>query len=313
MAENKNITLAQLRASLERVDGRLDDAEGKLNGLSLGIASDGLIYIFVNGTPVGTGIPQGASGDVFGYVDENNTIVLNGNLADGTYSVKYEMANGDVVNIGNLVLDSNVYYSVTSTLTNCTSNNSTKTVVEGGSYAATITAKDGYELKSVVVTMGGSPVSVSGGSISIANVTGDIVITAVAEESKPAYTNLAEPNTTNTTDWSIWCNDARFGSDGGYRQKTGTVVSNYIPYDTSTGLHQLRIKGMTSVRICMYNSDKGYVTYSASDNSNGAFNTVDGDFTNWCSAYGNVKFVRVEGVLSGSANDVIITVDEEIV
>lgn len=187
--------------------------------ISLGIASDGLIYIFVDGTPVGMGIPQGQSGDVFGYVDENNTIVLNGNLADGTYSVKYEMDNGNVVNIGNMVLDSNVYYSVTSTLTNCTINNSAKTVVEGGSYAATITAKDGYELKSVTVTMGGSPVSVSGGNISIASVTGDIVITAVAEEVK-----AAEPVTTNIT----LTNGKRIGSDGTDRDLAGYCATEYI-------------------------------------------------------------------------------------
>ena len=78
------------------------------SSLSLGIASDGLIYLFVDGVPVGMGIPQGQSGDVFGYVDENNTIVLNGNLADGTYSVKYEMDNGKTVDIGNMVLDSAV-------------------------------------------------------------------------------------------------------------------------------------------------------------------------------------------------------------
>lgn len=119
---------------------------------------------------------------VFGYVDENNTIVLNGNLADGTYTIKYEMEDGSTVDIGNLVLDTNVYYSVTNNLTNCTTNNSATKVVEGESYSATITANSGYELKTVSVTMGGSPVSVSGGVINIASVTGDIVITAVATE-----------------------------------------------------------------------------------------------------------------------------------
>lgn len=41
---------------------------------------------------------------IFGYVDENNTIVLTGNLADGTYSLKYEMEDGSVIDIGELVL-----------------------------------------------------------------------------------------------------------------------------------------------------------------------------------------------------------------
>ena len=41
---------------------------------------------------------------VFGYVDENNNIVVSGNLAEGSYSVKYEMEDGTAIDIGNLVL-----------------------------------------------------------------------------------------------------------------------------------------------------------------------------------------------------------------
>lgn len=41
---------------------------------------------------------------VFGSVDENNNIIISGNLADGTYSVKYKMEDGSTVNIGSLVL-----------------------------------------------------------------------------------------------------------------------------------------------------------------------------------------------------------------
>lgn len=122
---------------------------------------------------------------IFGIVDENNNIIVSGNLPDGTYSVKYEMEDGSTVDIGDLVLDTNVYYTVTNTLTNCINSNSATQAVGGGSYSATITANSGYELSSVVVTMGGTDISasaVSGGNINIANVTGNIVITAVAEE-----------------------------------------------------------------------------------------------------------------------------------
>lgn len=86
---------AQARANIAAL-GKMD--------VSLGIASDGLIYLFVNGEPVGTGIPQGQSGDVFGYVDENNTIVLTGSLPDGIYNIKYEMEDGSTVDIGGLTL-----------------------------------------------------------------------------------------------------------------------------------------------------------------------------------------------------------------
>lgn len=91
---------------LSAISQEITDYQETVNGMSLGIASDGLIYIFRNGEPVGTGIPQGTgqSGDIFGYVDENGTIVLTGNLPDGEYSIKYEMENGDILDIGDLVL-----------------------------------------------------------------------------------------------------------------------------------------------------------------------------------------------------------------
>ena len=41
---------------------------------------------------------------VFGCVDENNDVILSGNLADGTYTLKYEMADGTYSEIGNLVV-----------------------------------------------------------------------------------------------------------------------------------------------------------------------------------------------------------------
>lgn len=39
---------------------------------------------------------------VFGTVDENNNIILSGELADGTYTVKYEDAEGNLIDIGAL-------------------------------------------------------------------------------------------------------------------------------------------------------------------------------------------------------------------
>lgn len=74
--------------------------------ITLGLHTDGLIYIFIDGVPTGNGIalPSGASGDVVGNVDSENNIVLLGNLADGTYTVKYEMEDGSTVDIGGLVL-----------------------------------------------------------------------------------------------------------------------------------------------------------------------------------------------------------------
>lgn len=269
---------------------RISSAKVDKSGISLGIASDGLIYIFADGTPVGTGIPQGQSGDVFGYVDENNTIVLNGNLADGTYSLKYEMENGNVVNIGNMVLDSNVYYSVTSTLTNCNINNSAKQIVEGGSYAATITAKDGYELKSVTVTMGGSPVSVSGGSISIANVTGNIVITAVAEEVK-----VAEPVTVDIA----LTDGIRIGSDGGDRTQAGYCATPHIDL---TAIPKPCTIHLTKALWCHAGAQTSGMVRVYAKNAAGSALVADTTRTNVGGGY----FTVVDN--SGIGNDVTVTV-----
>lgn len=70
-------------------------------------------------------------------------------------------------------------------LTNATSDNTAETVNEGDSYAAAITADDGYTLSYVTVVMGGVDItntSYAMGNIYIAAVTGDIVITAEAVE-----------------------------------------------------------------------------------------------------------------------------------
>ena len=78
-----------------------------------------------------------------------------------------------------------VYYTITNNLTNCTSDNSAASVVEGGSYTANLTAADGYTLDgaSVSVVVNGEDVTdtaYSGGVITIQSVTGDMVITAIA-------------------------------------------------------------------------------------------------------------------------------------
>ena len=84
----------------------LDD---KISSLTLGLHTDGLFYIFVNGEPIGNGIslPK-ASGDVYGNVDSGNNIILNGDLADGEYFIKYEMSDGSTIDIGELVLSADI-------------------------------------------------------------------------------------------------------------------------------------------------------------------------------------------------------------
>lgn len=77
------------------------------------------------------------------------------------------------------------YCTITNELTNASTNNTLPGLAGGSAYTATITASDGYTLKSVYVTMGGTDVTAQAwnaqtGVISIAAVTGNVVITARA-------------------------------------------------------------------------------------------------------------------------------------
>ena len=82
--------------------GALSEEIDDYKTLTLGTHSDGKIYLFKNGSPIGTGVEAGVSGDVVGYVDSDNNIIVSGTLAEGTYTVKYEMEDGTLVDIGTL-------------------------------------------------------------------------------------------------------------------------------------------------------------------------------------------------------------------
>lgn len=99
---------ADILANTEAINQNKTDnslLDDKISSLTLGLHTDGLFYIFINNEPVGNGIslPK-ESGDVYGNIDSENNIVLNGNLADGNYYIKYEMADGSTIDIGELVL-----------------------------------------------------------------------------------------------------------------------------------------------------------------------------------------------------------------
>ena len=76
-------------------------------------------------------------------------------------------------------------HTITNSLTRVTSDNSATTATDNSAYTANITADGSYTLAYVTVTMGGvdvtSTVYDGAGAISIASVTGDVVITAEAD------------------------------------------------------------------------------------------------------------------------------------
>ena len=123
-------------------------------------------------------------------------------------------------------------YTITNTLTNCSSNNATTSIDENSSYTATITANDGYELGTITVTMGGTDITssaVSGSTITISSVTGNVVITCTATLISSGDIDVEITNLTSSS--------VKWYSDGGDTElataSKAKSISNKI-FDTDT-------------------------------------------------------------------------------
>ena len=110
-----------------------------------------------------------------------------------------------------------VMYSIVYDLTNAASSNSASGVAADGKYAAILTPDEGYVLGTVRITMGGVDVTDSvyaDGRITIAVVTGDVAITAVA-------VIAAADGTVVMTDRG----DTAFGTGGVYADGGETIMN----------------------------------------------------------------------------------------
>lgn len=162
------------------------------------------------------------------YTGENDNekvvawAVANGITASEIDAFRSAMISGDS---GEVVVPPQEY-TVTNTLTGCTSSNTATTVTEGDTYYATITAGNGYVLNgaTVVVKMGGTEVTAlyySNGVINIPDVSGNIEITITAAVYVPSYTNVLPDAVDPSTKSGAW--------DGkGYRN--GAYASSVNPY-----------------------------------------------------------------------------------
>lgn len=119
-------------------------------------------------------------------------------------------------------------HSVTYALTHVTSSNSASEVEDQATYTATLTADNDYTIQSVSITMGGVDVSsyYANGVITIPNVTGDVVITAVAVATVYSDIELYSPN-------GVTLNKKYSGNnivDGSGYYLTATVPVNMAKY-----------------------------------------------------------------------------------
>ena len=223
-----------------------------------------------------------------------------------------------------------VYHSITNTLTNVTTSNDAVAAEDGTAYSATITAADGYTMSSVTVAMGGTDITSTAynsdtGVVSIAAVTGDVVITAKAAK-VVSYHNLVPKAVDSSGASAPYTDGLMLKSDGTTSALNHFTVTGFIPFDGGA-VHVYRIggDGITwneyGARLAWYNADftlKGsvlgydqldksiyYPTKIDDPNAAVAFSTD----ANVAPPHGAAYF-RVSA--KGSGANLVVTLDEKI-
>ena len=208
-----------------------------------------------------------------------------------------------------------VTYNITRNLTNCASSNTANTIAEGASYTTTLSPTGTYKkLGAITVTMGGTDISasaVSGSTVSIASVTGNIVITCAAEITNIIDTIGISANTRLST--SSGDNRTQSGYAAIGANKDAASLIHLVAGDT------LRIKGVSLPAsndsysaIALHNADGTFnvATYLHNGFSwNGMTFNNAGDSVVVTS--GGEHYFRVS-LICTDASAVIATINEEI-
>ena len=208
-----------------------------------------------------------------------------------------------------------VSYTITRNLTNCASSNTANTAAEGAAYTTTLSPTGTFKkLGSISVTMGGTDISstaVSGSTITIASVTGNIVITCSAVVTNIIDTIGISANTRLST--SSGANRAQNGYAAIGANEDAASLIHLVAGDT------LRIKGVSLPAsndnysaIAMHNASGTFATSTYLHNgltwNNLTFNNAnDGVIIK----SGGEHYFRVS-LICTDASAVVATINEEI-
>ena len=289
---------------------------------------------------------------VTSYSDDTSATNIFGDVEDGTiqkhsfdvftvnrneniiYATKFGYGEDRVIGMGNM------FWRVFLSLDGANASNTEQVVEKNGSYTTTITAKAGYTIESVVVTMGGVDITAdvyADGVITIGSVTGDVSITVA---SAVLYTNLADPTSED------WYSESHFiNTDGEFLQTTAPYtetlfVTNFIPVKK---FDILRWKGINmealvsgyGCGIRCYDENKEFIrTVATMESTRGTASglptscaTDENGVTAWeimirgdtnqqftyNSLCDKIRYVRFCAHWLTTVEDIIITVNEEIV
>lgn len=242
------------------------------------------------------------------------------------YSICYGAGYDRIISYG-----PTVYRSITNSLTHVTSSNAAVSVEDGAAYTATLTAESGYTMGTVVVKMGGTDITstaytASSGVVSIAEVTGDVTITASGVKIV-TYTNLVSTAVDSSGAPAPYTDGQALNSSGTTVAQNHFTTTGFIPFDGGA-VHIYRIGGEGiswneyGCRIAWYNADfslKGSVLKYEQLGLSQYYPTKVEDANAAVAFSTDINVVPPNGAAyfrvsaKGSGANLIVTLDEEIV
>ena len=201
-------------------------------------------------------------------------------------SISVLMKGVDVANGYATPIYGKATYTISKNLTNCGSSNTSSSVTEGSGYISKITANNGYTLSSIKVTMGGNDVTssvVDGNNINIANVTGNIVITAKAESSGFIFTKYKRLDDGVLVDYTDESEATYYATVG---MNPVEPASNYA----------IDVNLCSYICVCYYDEYKNYITYTESNTDDWSVKQLSTTIV----TPPNAKYIRVCATNSGA-------------
>lgn len=186
------------------------------------------------------------------------------------YSFCYGAGRDRVIGYGDTA-----YYSVYNIATSVTLSGKVDYIKAGDPISVGVTPADGCKIAAVQVTMGGVDITNSayaGNTISIASVTGDVVITATATPDLDVVNQI--PISTDATGNiynSIGYKKNTFVNNNGVEATSyGYYTTGYIPCsigDVIRFLNMSFVKGDNNCRIVFYDANKTFLKYAGANSS----------------------------------------------
>lgn len=208
-----------------------------------------------------------------GYVLFGTTTTLTNDLTQyqvplGDYSIKVTAVGENFIesDYSNELNYTNIFYTITNTLTNCTSNNSQTSIRKGSAYSATITADSGYQMAgaNVRITMGGADITsaaYSDKTITISSVTDNVIISISAAKIAGAQWQLATSPDNNNYAYLSVASDAIYANTIGYSSSVcakSTDGVNWEPVQITVPI-DAEINNNSNNKSRLIFGDNGYI------------------------------------------------------